>query len=115
MPRARPQGRPHVDPEAAGDSIRGFEAYAPDGGGEAVGVVGHYLNGCLAVFLEDFESIGRRYAVSLQKEHYISDAFLLLEGLGNLFSSHRPYPGYFPKFLGMLLDDVKRLFTEDPR
>ena len=111
-PGAHPDHRRLLDAELHGDRVGGLEADAADVARQAIGVLGHDLDGIGAVGLEDAHRACRADAVAVQEDHDLPHDLLLGPGVGDALGAHRADAGHLAQAIGLRLDDVEHLLAE---
>lgn len=98
--------------EGLGDFVGGFESYAEDVAGEAVGVGLDDLEGFGGVGFVDFDGEVGADAVPMEEEHDVFDLFLLEPGGFDLGGAFGADVGDFAQAVGVVFDDVEGVRAE---
>ena len=109
-----PDHRGLLDPKLFGDGIGGLEADAADVARQAVRVLGHHLDGVVAVGLVDPHRPSGADAVLMQEHHDLTNHLLLGPGIGDAPGPHRSDAGHLPQAFGFSLDRLEHAFAERP-
>jgi len=100
------QSEPH------GDGVGGAEADAADVTRQAIGILGHHLDGVVAVGLEDPHGARGSHAVRMQEHHDVAHGLLLGPAGGDLRHAHLPDAGHLAQPDGFRLDDFEGRLAE---
>ena len=93
--------------ELHGDGVGGAKPDAADVAREPVRILGHDLDGVMAIGFEDADRPRRADAVGVQEEHDVADGLLLGPAGGDLSSAELADARDIPQLLGACLDDFE--------
>jgi hypothetical protein len=96
------------------DYIGGLKADATNITRQAVGVVGHHLDGIGAIGLKDADRTRRADTVAVQEDHDLPHYLLFAPGLGDAFGAHRADTGYLMQTIRFSLDHVEHVGAKCP-
>ena len=99
-------------PELGRDGIGGLEADPAHILGQPVGVLGHDLDGLIAVGLEDAHRPRRADAMCVQEDHDLPHRLLLGPARHDAGGSHRTDAGNLGEALGIGLDDLEGIHAK---
>src|SRR5205085_3930540 len=111
-PGAHAAHRGLVDAELHGNRIRSLEADAADVAREAIGVLGHHLDGIGAVSLEYAHRACGAYAMAMQEDHDLPHDLLLGPCAGDPLRAHRADAGHLAQTIRLGLDDIEHLLAK---
>ena len=95
-----------------GDRVGGPKADAADVAREPIGILGHHLDGVMAIGLEDAHRPRRADAIGMQEDHDVADGLLLGPAGGDLPGAEFADAGDLPQLLGVGLDDFEGRLAE---
>jgi hypothetical protein len=101
-----------VDAELHGDRIGGLESDAADVARQAIGVLGHDLNGIGAIGLEDADGACGAHPVAVQEDHDLPHDLLLGPGAGDALGAQRADAGHLAQTLGRRFDHLEDVLAE---
>ena len=104
---AHPLGRFPRHAELHGDGVGGAKSDAANVAGQSVWVLGHDLNGVMAIGLEDTDGARRADAMGMQEDHDVADGLLLGPTGGDLPGAELADAGHLAELLRARLDDLE--------
>ena len=110
--RAHPLRRFPRHAQLHGDGVGGPKADAANVAGEPIRVLGHDLDGVMAVGLEDAHRARRPDAMGMQEDHDVADGLLLGPAGGDLPRAEFADARHLPQLLGARLDDFEGPLAE---
>ena len=101
--------------ELHGDGVGGAEADAADVAGEPIGILGHHLDGVVAIGLEDPDRARRPDAMGMQKHHDVAHGLLFGPAGGDPRRAQFADAGNLAQAARLRLDDLEGCLAEDGR
>ena len=90
-----------------GHGVGRAKADASDIAGEPIRILGHHLNGVMAIGLEDAHRARRSNAMGMQKHHDVANGLLLGPAGGDFSRAEFSDPRHVPQLLGGRFDDFE--------
>jgi hypothetical protein len=111
-PRAHPHHSGLLDPELHRYGVGGLETDAPNIARQAIGVLGHDLDGVSSIGLENPHRPRRADTMAVQEDHDFPNRLLFCPSSENAGSANRPDAVDLSQPIGRSLNNVEHLFAE---